>query len=78
MIFVVRVVSAERDGVHADTAGKDIPALREGVYIAAACELGHGHHSFGCLAVLRAPHVKLTGTASPVRDGGHNPAVAFG
>jgi hypothetical protein len=32
MILVIRVVSAERDGVHhADTAGKDMPAIREGV-----------------------------------------------
>jgi len=31
MIFVIRVVSAERDGVHPDTAGKNMPAFREGV-----------------------------------------------
>jgi hypothetical protein len=31
MIFAMSGVSAERDGVHADTAGNDMPAFREGV-----------------------------------------------
>ena len=82
MIFAMRGVSAERGRAHADTAGKDMPAFCGGFETTAVGELGHGPSLFfGCLAVLRAPYVKLTtgtvlGTASPVRAGG--PPGAFG
>src|SRR5260370_20236540 len=82
MIFAMRGASAERGRAHADTAGKDMPAFCGGFETTAVGELGHGPSLFfGCLAVLRAPYVKLTTgtvlrTASPVRAGG--PPRAFG
>src|SRR5258708_38704004 len=69
-------VSAESGRAHANTAGKDMPAFCGGFETTAVGELGHGPSLFfGCLAVLRAPYVKLTtgtvlGTASPVRARG--------
>src|SRR5258707_13459055 len=76
MIFAMRGVSAKRGRARADTAGKDMPAFCGGFETTAVGELGHGPSLFfGCLAVLRAPYVKLTtgtvfGAAPPVRAGG--------